>query len=422
MHRVLAIVAFGVLCASQVAEAGKLKVSIETEPAGATVYFESTENTPVCQATPCVVDMPAQETAVYIQLKNYQPELEDLDPAKKQLHIKKILKPAVGAIVIKDGKGARVTIDDEDKGKAPDRFEVGEGAHHVIVTDAKDKHLYEDFVEVKVGEDTTIEVGDGTSGGGDKVDPDGPAITKPSSPRKPHDRYVLGSVSADVGFRSFSYTNNQTMGTLRDVSESGEFLLGPMVEAWPMEILGIGQAKGLSVMARVQFHLNSQAVDSKDTQSLSTFWRNIEAQVRYRWTFADVVGVEVVGGYGHDTYRFSGQEAEIGLVPDADYQSVRFGARIVGALGKVEPYLYVENRIVLTGGSLDSRFTGGSSATGLHGALGAQARFGPLGIRLEAALTHYSWTFKSNSTSDMRIADGATDAITQISASVGYSY
>ncbi|MBA3539500.1 MAG: hypothetical protein H0T79_07705, partial [Deltaproteobacteria bacterium] len=102
------------------------------------------------------------------------------------------------------------------------------------------------------------------------------------------------------------------------------------------------------------------------------------------------------------------------------YQSLRLGARVSAALGSVEPYLAVENRIVFDGGALQTRFDS-ASASGLHGAIGVAARMGALSARVEGALTQYSWTFTYGS-GDMRQASGGSDRISQVSVSLGYAY
>lgn len=409
-----------------IAHAGKYKAYIETEPPGATVYFESTETSPVCKATPCTVDIPATETIVYIQLENYTPEIIALDPKKASRH-KVVLKAAVGTLIVDGADGATVQINDEDKGKAPDKFELQEGGYHVVVTTKGGKVLYDDFVEVKAGEEVTVEPdGAGTEVGPDETDPekpdDGGGITAPGSGR-PHDRYLQASLVMDVGFRSFRYENDQSdEGVLLEASEGGQVLLGPMVEVWPTEILNLGKLRGLSLMGRVGFNVNPQPVTQEGTATgLTTFWLTVEALIRHRWNIGKI-GIEVRGGYGRESYQFNGTDSEVAKVPDAIYQSVRIGARLViKATDKIEPYLVAENRIVLSGGALEQRFMRGADASGLHAALGVQARFGPIAAKLEGTITRYAWTFQSDP-SDTRRADGGTDLIGTVQVGVGYAY
>ena len=109
-------------------------------------------------------------------------------------------------------------------------------------------------------------------------------------------------------------------------------------------------------------------------------------------------------------------------MPDADYRSIRIGVRGSLLVGSIEPYLAIENRIVMSGGKvIEDRFSLGASATGLRGALGFAARLGSFAARLEGSLTRYAWTFKFNTMDEFK-ADGASDSIIMISAALGYEY
>jgi hypothetical protein len=112
---------------------------------------------------------------------------------------------------------------------------------------------------------------------------------------------------------------------------------------------------------------------------------------------------------------------DIDLVPDADYKTVRLGAKAALNLGTIEPYLSVENRIVLSGGTLENRFSK-ASANGFRGVLGAEAKLGAVSLRLEGAINYYVWTFEYQSSMDTFRADGATGSVKFITAAVGYAY
>jgi hypothetical protein len=113
---------------------------------------------------------------------------------------------------------------------------------------------------------------------------------------------------------------------------------------------------------------------------------------------------------------------DLNFVPDVDYRVIRIGARGSLLVGKLEPYLAAENRIVLSGGpTLEDRFSLGATASGLRAALGATAQLGPFHARLEGAATRYSWTFKYDTDDEFK-ADGASDSILVISAGLGYAY
>jgi len=236
----------------------------------------------------------------------------------------------------------------------------------------------------------------------------------------PRGPIITIAAAMDVGFRSFTY-DNATTPNLTPESEGGQVLVGPYVELWPGTLARIRFLRGLSILVRFGYGVNSQQVTEKMTgtaTNTTTFWRAFEASLRHRWTFAKMATIEVGAGFVRDQYQFEGN---IDLVPDADYRSVRFGVRASALLGAIEPYVTVENRLVLSGGTIENRFDD-ASATGLRAAAGAEARFGAIHVRVEGALNRYAWTFKTTSMSPKYVADGGTDSIKYVTASVGYAY
>ncbi len=419
--------------------APKRKVKIDTEPTGATVYLNAKEDGPVC-TTPCTIDAPVGDTPIIVELENHKQIFEQLTvPAKKPLSVKYKLEPAIGTINVTGPAGARITVDDEDKGKAPTKIEIGAGAHTVILT-LNGKQIASEFVEVAANDEVEVA---GTpkksTGGGAKAGPtETAAVEEPNGedgetsgitatttgPAKPR-RGPIVAISAvfDVGFRNFEYQDAKTPN-LSSESEGGQVLVGPLVEVWPGTLLGIRALRGFSVMLKFGYGVNSQQVTEKMTgvaTDAKTFWRSFETSARQRWRIGDAATIEVGGGYVRDQYQFSGNAADIKLVPDADYQSVRVGLRASALFGTVEPYLAAENRLVLSGGPIAERFDD-ASASGLRAALGVAMKLGAFDMRLEGALNRYSWTFKSNETTDEFRASGGTDSIKFISVVAGYAY
>jgi hypothetical protein len=191
-----------------------------------------------------------------------------------------------------------------------------------------------------------------------------------------------------------------------------------------MEIARANVLRGLSLFARAQFGVNAQAIkpDMMPLQGpLTTLWRSYEVSARYRWSIADTAAIEASAGYVRDQLEFNGMQADIDQVPDADYQSIRVGAKGLLHTSTVDPYLAFEGRIVLSGGILQQRFTK-ASVNGLHGAAGLAAKLGPLAARLEASITSYMWDFAfDNSTSIFRAHSG-TDRVILISTFLAYQY
>jgi hypothetical protein len=254
-------------------------------------------------------------------------------------------------------------------------------------------------------------------------------VTATGTPKSKRGPMIALSAFVDVGFRDFTYDNVRYVNTmvvqnLNDEHERGQVLVGPYVEIWPATLLGLGALRGLAVIGRYGYGVNPQIVLRKDNTATSatTFWQVIEASARYRWTLGGKGTFEVGGGWVRDQYQFNGEEDDLALVPDADYQSVRLGVRGSVLVGPMfEPYIGVENRIVLSGGALEQRFDAGATANGLRAILGFGLKLGPLAGRVEGSLTQYTWTFKNDGTK-MYSADGGTDSIKYVSAFLGYAF
>src|SRR5204863_3257533 len=175
--------------------------------------------------------------------------------------------------------------------------------------------------------------------------------------------------------------------------EGGQVLIGPIVEVFPGSLAGVPALRRLAVLVRFAFGVNSQQVKLEDGMATSarTFWRAFEVSVRHRWTIGNLATFEVGGGYVRDQYQFSGNATDIMRVPDADYRSLMIGARVSFLIGKVEPYFSFENRLVMSGGALQNRFDN-TSANGLRGVLGVEAKFGAVRVGVTGAYNRYTWT------------------------------
>ena len=444
MARALVVAACLVLGHSRGASAGgpigktikTSKVTIETDPPGAKIYFGLKEDGEVC-TTPCTVDAPVGETAIIVEAENRRSIIDTL-VVKKTARPQRLsyhLEPAVGTLIIDGGAGATITIDEQDEGKAPKRIEdVVAGPHHVVLK-KNGKKLYDGNVEIEVGQEATVSPPPGAELAAARAD-DRPSVTvsAPAPGPRPSPRPPSFSVGAmmDAGFRRFDYHNRGAnpadIASQRDDRERGQLLAGPIVELWPTTLLGLGVLPGLALYGRLELGLNPQAVQVTDTitgqtmtTSLRTAWRSLEVSVHQRWTIAGTGTVEVGAGYTDDRYQFTSNNAdEIAMVPDADYQSVRIGGRGSLLFDALEPYVAVENRIVLHGGAMEHRYTGGTSVNGVKGALGAAAHLGAFEARIEGALTLYSWAFRPNP-GDPK-ADGGSDFIQNVTFTVGYTY
>jgi hypothetical protein len=414
---------------------GTSKVTFETDPPGAKVYFNAKEDGEVC-TTPCTVDAPIGETPIIVEAENRRAIIENLVVPRKMarpLRMSYKLKPAYGSLVIEGSEGATIKIDERAQGTAPHRFDdVLAGAHHVVL-EKDGKKLYDEFVEVEVDTDTSI-AAPRSSGPAAPPPPAGPAVEAVREPadRAPGAPRIAIAAVTDLGFRQFTYKNNMTKGRQHDDREGGQVLTGAAIELWPTTLLNLGVLSGLSLYGRFQIGANPQRVTMKDTMgvvkptSLTTSWRSLEISLHQRWMLSSVGTLEVGAGYTSDRYQFSTDGTPTGndqlaTVPDAAYKAVRIGGRASLLLGRLEPYLAAENRLVLSGGRMEQRYSVSTSVNGVQGTVGAVLHLGRFEVRAEAGVVLYSWTFRYDAGDDDR-ADGGSDQIERIGLTLGYVY
>lgn len=461
------------------------KVSIDTEPSGATVYVGEKEAGPA-GVTPVLLDLPLGDNVIIIERENYVPKFEVLTVPKgkgKPVKVTYKLDPGSGAIVVATdaaGKGAKVLIDDEDKGSAPGRIEVPAGMHRVEIV-AKGKTIYSDTVEVGVGVDTSIYAKGGSSKGGSKeakelkegkgkkpkepkepkdpekvLERDPPSDDEPSLEpsdtgergateisardrdddpdrleikRRPRDEERSAAPAGprrwrvaplfEVGYRYFDYTSVVTTRNLPALRQRGATLFGLRAEGRPLRSLA-----GLKVAAAGGYGIPQQLQTSVGPAD-SVWWRG-EADVSYRLGLGAHVGVTALVGYGVQRFRFVGSPAlgtsssPEALVPAATYHLARLGLGVGYSDGPLEVGLQVENHPVLAGGAFAERFRS-ASADGLAGRLTALYSFGRFFGRLDGDYARYAWTFGYDQ-NDLYQAGGATDKLFGFSLALGASF
>ena len=423
------------------ADAGNTrKVEINSEPAGATVYINNIDDGAACNATPCTIDAPIGTSSIILRKEGYAPGFGQLDvPRKGKLKTLTVtLDSAIGTLVFDDPalKGGTILIDDVAQGIAPKHVDVEAISHHVVVM-LKGKELYSEFITVESGVEVPIKAvkgapavvaettgggsDDGAGGGSDETTGDDTKI-KQTTPAPTRDRFITAGVVFDVNFRQFHYDNPQN-GLASQEIESGQDLLGPAVELWPMELLGSSHLRGLSIFAKVEFGINHlQVLD--DTTGMyagtNTFWGNIEGDVRQRWKVGDTGGIEISGGFVRDQMEYNANnKTDLDKVPVVDYKSIRLGLRGSASLGGIDAYAGVEGRIVLDAGALRQRFDN-ADITGGRIAAGISKTIGPIFARVEGSLLYFGWTISENNTVPNKpTADGATDMVEVISILVG---
>lgn len=432
MARVL--VAAALVASVGAAEAGPTrKVDVSSTPPGASVYLNDPGDGELCK-TPCTIDAPVGKTPIILQLENYAPLFDELVVPRrgKQVRVSYTLESAVGTLIVHGPDGATINVDEKDKGKVPDKVEVESGSHHVTVM-LGGKTLYDDFINIDTGAETEITAktaaalpppDGGDPGGGDGGGSDTGEEVHQASAGRARGRIVTGGIQVDIGFRRLSYDNPRGNLTAQSgETEDGQVLVGPALEIWPTQLVHLDALRGLSLFVRYQIGVNHQELTTQTGNmppvpaGASTAWSSLEASLRQRWVLADTVAVVLSGGFVRDSLGFDiTNQTTAPDVPDADYKSVRIGARFA-LVGNIAPYVEAENRFVVGGGKFASGFMQ-ASATGIHAAAGVAIHMGALAAKAEGEITSYSWTFSQQDPN----ADGASDKVFGFAALLAYEY
>lgn len=460
------------------------KVSINTEPSGAIVYVGEKEAGPQ-GVTPVIINLPVGDNVIIIERDNFIPKFETLTVPKgkgKPIKVLYKLERGAGAIVITTdaaGKGAKVLVDDEDRGTAPGRIEVPSGTHRVEVI-AKGKTIFSDVVEVgagaeanvsakagKAGKDGSKDVKDGAKVAGkdgakpkgkdgkdarpvDPVVEDPPPILEPSSTQeadpptiatreedpepviirektRPETRDEPSEPSGpprlriaplfEAGYRYLDYTAINSGANLPALRQRGSLLFGLRVEFQPLRSLA-----GLMVSVDGGYGI-PQTLTTSQGKAQSVWWRG-EAEVSYRLGLGERWGIFALVGYGLQRFKFAELDkagnAEA-LVPAATYNLIRLGVGAGYRQGAFEVLAQIENRPVLSGGTFADRFQT-ASADGLAGRLTLLAHLSSrFFARLEGNFARYAWSFGYDQ-DDLYRAGGATDLMFGVTLATGAAF
>jgi hypothetical protein len=418
----LAAIAVVLAVLGGVAIAGpKRKVRIESDPPGAMVYIGD-KSKGARGTTPVELDLPLGENTIILELDGYQDATETVTVEKakgrkpKPQRIAVPLDKAVGVVRLRGmPDAATVTVDGNEVTFLDNRIELEPGAHELVVT-TTDSRRFDQWVEVKLGEEKLV-----------KVNFDEPVVEVKAGKPRAHKRGArpwYGTVTAgyELGWRKFRYDQPATTN-LRPFDARGAGLIdlagelhpwraSPGAHAiWPLSIV-VGFGLGLPLTAT-----------SASGATADTYWRTADAGLRWRWSINHTAALDFELGWARMLYAFRGADGGlVDEVPDVDYQTFRTAARGLVKLGPARAWLGIESRVVLSGGVVQDRFRN-AKAQGLGGQLGGEL---PLGggrvlLRLNGTFERYGWTFEPVDADKFR-AVGATDLNWGLTASLGAAY
>lgn len=443
-----AVLTMWLVLAIGTAHAGrKKKVSIESNPKGASVFVDDLDRER-CKA-PCDVEVDDDST-ITVTLKGYRPKSEAVKfkrtekaPYKRTFTLKK----ALGSLIVDGPKDADVFVDDENRGKAPVEIAASEGEHTVVIK-LGGKQIYSQDVTVAANDEVHIKgeepkvatkepppkepkdppdpAGDGTkSNDGDgtkRIDIDGGSIEKPKPAPRSSEPFFAANAIVSVAVRDFKYkAPDAGNSSINPANETGQVLPGVTIELWPGRLAGVTVLSGLSIYGRAQFGAVKQEVtlddQAKTKFGATTKWSAYEALIRQRFLLGPVA-LEVGGGYSREQMLYAGMAAD--QLPGGDYAAIKIAVQIAKRAGGVLPYLSYNQLIVRPppdSGLLVNFPMNTPDVSGIRVAAGIAINSGRFVGRVEAAGTQYTWTFNPQ-----QPAQGATDRIGCFSAFAGFAY
>lgn len=236
----------------------------------------------------------------------------------------------------------------------------------------------------------------------------GPLAPRPLAPQ------VSVELGAFVGARSFGYAD-ATGTTLRDYSLLGALGLVGGAEAFPGASFPSRTFQlGLAFRAQTSTGLGSETASGR---RIATTWTRLDAQLRGRILLGDG-GSSLTLGFGYSREAFLFAERSTSL-PSARYESLRGAVDLRLVLGPVA---------VLIGGAVlpglarpigvADRWAGAKSF-GFEASLGAALALGSsVDLRVRLAHTRIRSTYEAPPAD----AAGATDALSRLEVTLGFSY
>jgi hypothetical protein len=430
----LALAVVALLAAAGTARAERTrKVVINTIPTGAIVYLDAKEEGPKGES-PITLDLGPGTYQVIVEKDTFDPEFGEVvvprGKGRAPIELTLQLKPAMARMQV-EGAPDKATVKIDDMKPLPleeylDGFDVSAGAHTVVV-ELDGKILAEEFITVESGGLATVEVRAAFKGGGGRGDGGGStSVSATYDPRTDRGPVLTAGLMFDFNFRRFTYQGQDVTDSELAMSQHGP-LIGIAIDFHPFRLTGVRPLHPFAIVTSVGKGF-SQLVEAAPAAMLddpSTFWWRYQVGVRYRFSLSSI-RLDVEGGYANYYYRFNGRQSDVDKLPDATYETIRVGLRLGARIGSVTPFVGAENRIVLSGGELESRYvdnvaTADTTGYAVRGGLEFPLWKGRLAARIEGHFGKFNWKFADQLMSSEYQADGATDLLYGVSTVLGYN-
>jgi hypothetical protein len=415
------------------------KVAITSDPIGATVYFDSEDTEPQGE-TPFVADLPAGTYLMIFKKDEFDAEFKEVPVApptrrnkkkqdvsvtlRKSMALVKIIGAPAGATVQIDG-GSKLPVAESLDGE----FDITAGDHRVVVL-LGDKVLLEEYIAVASNDEKEITVhgriATGVGGGDDPDDGTTTVVTTVAPSRNRGGPVFTVAPLVDLTWRDFEYSEDSTLASNLPATHVG-VMFGGQVELNPLRLTNIRVLHPLAIVVAAAFAIPVRVSppDGMPTFNAETFSQRYLAGLRYRLALGKV-DLDLEAGYSRFLYRFGGSEIDVDILPDVDYQTIRFGGRLGVRLAHdgvdIVPFVGGENRVVLSSGVLATRYDradiqGYAFRAGVD--LGLWG--GKIAARLEAAYGRFEWSFEPMSGSRYDATSGLDQQL-GTTLTVGYAY
>ncbi len=407
----------------------KFRVTINSEPPGATIYLDGREFGEVGQ-TPHDMRLPAGEYLLELELDGYETLETTIVVARKrrkrQRFTEELVEKMLGMITVEapaglaDSDQAEVIIDGETVGTAPIDFEVELGPHQVEVR-LGDDSAFEEWVDVTIDEPVVVtpafDIDSEPEPESEPPASDPPAVERIAN--RVGSALLIADVGVEFGGRYFRYGGEQT-DNLRPYDAFGIPMLRVGAELYPMAGSTGEWLRKLGLAGRFVVAPALESSIDGGMEVLDTSWLRFSAGARLRHESGAVLyGAGI--GYSVESFDFEEGSSIESEVPDVSYRAVYLDGDIRYSGGAFAVLAGLRVLPVLSAGDTADRFRD-SSVLGIGGRLGAAYNvYGGVEVRGELSYRGFFYSLEANE-GDAFIADSAVDNFLGFTVNATYAY
>jgi hypothetical protein len=427
---------------SSTAQAQTYPVTIDSDPPGATIYFDVGDEG-IVETTPYSGRLPAGTYSVVFELAGHRDKIVEFTVGKKKRGEKlstvlERYEPAYLRLEIlpSDLEGVVVRIDEEAQEDPRERFELSPGTHRVEAVH-KELGTRSGLVEVEAGKkyrlplDFTKE--QPSSGGADDdtaLDDEvvkelgGEDDDESAGPRAIP--WVNAGAGLELGGRRFTFSNPIN---LRNYQSFGQALVRGYIEVSPLATSENAWLRQLAVIGSFGYAIPFQSTSpGSGGLNADTTWFDYDLAVRAGYEFGEDRVVDLQLGIGGERFSFDDGMPGVGIdteVAGVDYRFARLGAGVrMPVYGGVHGIARASYHLVFQTGDIDTQLGGGTTTHGVSGLLGTSVKFfgDKLDVRVLGRMSMYMISFGGPGSPTGQNATGGNDMLFGLMATAGYVF